>query len=114
MITDTVELAMICPDEKSLYNTNTHTHTHTHTHHLCNTEAVLEVVEGDVVVSSVDFEQELLQNLRLNVEGRDEVQICVHDLQEHHDLCVLPLPAHTHTHTHTHTKHKQHMSIISF
>ena len=89
---------MICPDEKSLYHTNTNTHAH----HLCNTEAVLEVVERDVVVSSVDFEQELLQNLRLNVEGRDEVQICVHDLQQHHDLCVLPLPAHTQTHTHTH------------
>lgn len=72
-----------------------HTHTHTHTDHLGNAEAVFEVVERDVVVSSVDFKQELLQNFRLDVEGRYEIQVCVHELQEHHDLCILPLPART-------------------
>lgn len=77
-------------DEASLEQ---RTHTHTHTDHLGDTEAVFEVVEGDVVVSSVDFKQELLQNFRLDVEGRYEIQVCVHELQQHHDLRVLPLPA---------------------
>lgn len=63
------------------------------THHLGNAEAVLEVVEGDVVVAAVDLEQEVLQHLGLDVEAGREIQVCVHDLQEHHNLRVLPLPA---------------------
>lgn len=52
------------------HHSNKHARTaHTHTDHLGNTEAVFEVVEGDVVVSSVDFKQEPLQNFRLDVEG---------------------------------------------
>ena len=70
-------------------------HTHIHTHHLGDTEAVFEVVEGDVVVSAVHFEQEMLQDLRLDVESGYEVQVCVHHLKKHHDLCVLPLPVDT-------------------
>lgn len=73
--------------------------TQAHTDHLGNAEAVFEVVERDVVVSPVDLKQELLQNLGLDVEGRQEIQVCVHELQEHHDLRILPLPACTqHTH----------------
>lgn len=46
---------------------------HTHTHHLGNTEAVFEVVERDVVVSSVHFKQELLKHFGLDVKGRYEI-----------------------------------------
>lgn len=65
----------------------------THSYHLSDTEAVLEVVEGDVIVASVHFIKKLLQHVQLNVEGGDEVQICVHDLEQHHNLSILPLPA---------------------
>lgn len=41
----------------------------THTHHLGDTEAVLEVVERDVVVSSVDLKEKLLQYFWLDVES---------------------------------------------
>lgn len=66
-------------------------------HHLGNAEAVLEVVEGDVVVVLVDLEQEVLQHLGLDVEARREIQVRVHDLQEHHDLRILPLPKQKYT-----------------
>lgn len=65
----------------------------THYYHLSDTEAVLEVVEGDVIVASVHFIKKLLQHVQLNVEGGDEVQICVHHLEQHHNLSILPLPA---------------------
>lgn len=65
MIATVSEAFKVFPDETPLE----HIHTHTHTDHLGNTEAVFEVVERDVVVSSVDLKQELLQNLRLDVES---------------------------------------------
>ncbi len=64
----------------------------THSYHLSDAEAVLEVVEGDVIVASVHFIKKLLQHVQLNVEGGDEVQICVHHLEQHHELSILPLP----------------------
>lgn len=65
----------------------------TRSYHLSDAEAVFEVVEGDVIVASVHLIKELLQHVQLNVEGGDEIQIGVHHLEQHHDLCILPLPA---------------------
>ena len=62
-------------------------------YHLGDTEAMLEVVEGDVVVAAVDLIEELLEDLHFDVEGGYEVQVRVHHLEQHHDLGVLPLPA---------------------
>ena len=56
---------------------------------------MLEVVEGDVVVVAVDFKQEVLENVDLDVEGVDEVQVGVHHLQQHQHLGLLPLPEDT-------------------
>lgn len=80
----------ICPDETS---TLERTRKGRRAHHLGHAEAVLEVVEGNVVVAPVDLEQEVLQHLGLDVEAGREIQVGVHDLQEHHDLRILPLPA---------------------
>lgn len=84
----------VCPDETSTFRTHSQGR---NAHHLGNAEAVLEVVEGDVVVVPVDLEQEVLQHLGLDVEARREIQVRVHDLQEHHDLRILPLPTQTYT-----------------
>lgn len=61
-------------------------------YHLSDAEAVPEVVEGDVVVVAVDLEQEVLQDLKLDVERRQEVQVGEHHLEEHQHLRLLPLP----------------------
>lgn len=62
---------------------------------MSDTEAVLEVVERDVVVALVDFIEEMLQHIQLYVKGRDKLQVCVHHLEQHHNLSIFPLPTHT-------------------
>lgn len=61
-------------------------------YHLRDAEAVLEVVEGDAVVVAVDLKQEVLQDVHLDVERRQEVQVGEHHLEEHQHLRLLPLP----------------------
>lgn len=64
-------------------------------HHLGDAEAVPEVVEGDAVVVAVDLEQEVLQDVQLDVQRRQEVQVGEHHLQQHQHLRLLPLPVDT-------------------
>lgn len=67
-------------------------------YHLGDAEAVMEVVEGDVVVVAVDLEQEVLQDVQLDVERRQEVQVGEHHLEEHQHLRLLPLPVNNTAH----------------
>lgn len=53
---------------------------------------MLEVVERDVVVVAVHLKQEVLQDVRLDVERRQEVQVGEHHLQQRQHLRLLPLP----------------------
>lgn len=55
-------------------------------YHLCDTEAVVEVVERNVVVVTVDLEQEVLQHLQLDVKCCEDVQVCEHHLKEEQHL----------------------------
>lgn len=64
-------------------------------HHLGDAEAVPEVVEGDAVVVAVDLKQEVLQDVQLDVQRRQEVQVGEHHLQQHQHLRLLPLPVDT-------------------
>lgn len=65
-------------------------------YHLSDAKAVPEVVEGDAVVVAVDLKQEVLQDVQLNLQVRQEVQVGEHHLQENQHLRLLPLPVSEH------------------
>ena len=63
------------------------------THHLCDAEAVSEVVERHHIVVLEDPEQEASERVQLHREAFGEVEVDEHLLQQEQHLLLRPLPA---------------------